>query len=364
MMNSPPLRCAVALAVLTLSTLLAGCTEDAGSSAAPAAAKPEREKTHLVEVATVRRDELSLSRMYTGSLRARRVVRVHVQEEGRITALPYFEGDVVRPDDVLLQLDPILLETQLQRAGALRRESEANLLRLERLSGSRMVAEDEVLRARTAVDVAKADETLLRTRLGYTRVTAPFGGVVTERLAEPGDILERHDHVLTIADPGSLVADLQVSEMLLPHLAVGHRASVRIDALGDAPYNGLVQRIHPELDASTRQGRVEVTLAPAPAGARAGQFARVTFRVLARDRRIVPFSALRRDTEGEYVFRLGDDGTVDRVRVRGGRRLAERVEVLEGLADGDRVVTKGFLGLAAGTRVKVVDDKRAVEGKG
>ena len=211
-----------------------------------------------------------------------------------------------------------------------------------------------MLRARTAVDVAAADETLLQIRLGYTTVTAPFDSIVTERLAEPGDVLERHDHVLTIADPSSLVADLQVSELLLPHLTVGHPAEVRIDALGDRLFDGRVLRIHPELDPVTRQGRVEVAMRPVPEGARAGQFARVTFQVRALDRRIIPFSALRRDTQGEYVFRLRDDDTVERVRVRGGRRLAERVEVLDGLTEGDRVVTKGFLGLAAGTRVKAV----------
>jgi len=69
---------------------------------------------------------------------------------------------------------------------------------------------------------------------------------------------------------------------------------------------------------------------------------------------MVPFSALRRDTVGEYVFRLREDGHVERIAVRGGRRLAERVEILEGLSDGDQVVTKGFLGLVSGARVNPV----------
>jgi membrane fusion protein (multidrug efflux system) len=194
----------------------------------------------------------------------------------------------------------------------------------------------------------------LRTRLGYTVVTAPFESVVTQRLAEPGDVVERHDHVLTLADPSSLIADLEVSELILPHVALGDRVGVRIDALGDQRLQGRVLRIHPALDAATRLGRVEVELTPAPNGARAGQFARVSFDVRALDRQMVPFSALRRDTTGEYVFRLRADGHVERVAVRGGRRLAERVEILEGLSDGDQIVTKGFLGLVSGARVSPV----------
>ncbi len=347
-----------AAAALLAAALHTGCSPDAAGGAPAAGGKPSESRSHLVELATVSRDALSLSRVYTGSLRARRVVRVHAQEEGRITALPYFEGDAVDGGDVVLRLDRVLLETELEKAVAMRREAEANLERLSRLAKSRMVAEDEVLRGRTAVDVARSEEALLRTRLGYTEVAAPFPGVVTARLAEPGDVVERHDHVLTIADPSSLVADLQVSELILPHLSVGHPVTVRVDALGDGRFDGRVLRIHPALDPATRQGRVEVELRPAPRGARAGQFARVSFAVRALDRQVVPFSALRRDTEGEYVFRLREDGTVERVTVRGGRRLAERVEILEGLTDGDRVVTRGFLGLTEGTRVQPVGDRR------
>lgn len=348
-------------AMLTTGCLPDAGSKNAGSTDATKAAEPTiaqsgnaSAKGHLVELATVRRGTLSLSRVYTGSLRARRVYRVHAQEVGRITALPAYEGDPVRTGSVILRLDRVLLETELAKAMAVRKEAEANLARLERLVGSRMVAEDEVLRGRTAVDVATAEEALLRTRLGYTVVTAPFDGVVTERLAEPGDVLERHDHVLTVADPSSLIADLEVSELILPHVGIGDRVTVRIDALGDKPQGGRVLRIHPELNAATRLGRVEVELTPAPQGARAGQFARVNFDVRALDRQMVPFSALRRDTSGEYVFRLREDGHVDRVPVRGGRRLAERVEILDGLADGDQVVTKGFLGLIPGARVNPV----------
>jgi RND family efflux transporter MFP subunit len=339
-------------AVLAGAVLAAGgCSQQADS--APAA-KTKRSKVHLVELATVERKALELSRVYTGSLRARRIVRIHAQEEGRVTELPFFESDSVDEGQVVLRLDRTLLESELAKASAVRKEADANLERLARLARTRLVAEDELLRGRTAVEVARAEESVLRTRLGYTVVGAPFAGVVTERLLEPGDIVARHGHVLTLADPSSLVAVLDVSELLLPHLATGSQVSVRIDALGDRVFAGQVSRIHPTLDAETRQGRVEVRLTHPPEGARAGQFARVRFEVRALARQVIPFSALRRDRDGEHVFRLTGSGEVERVAVRGGRRLADRVEVLEGLSDGDRVVTKGFLGLAPGKKVKPV----------
>jgi membrane fusion protein (multidrug efflux system) len=342
------------LLALAACALIAGCTPDAGSK--PGASKGKRgPPPHLVELAPAQRRPLVLSEVHIGSLRARRLARLHIQEAGRITTLPFFEGDAVAEGAVLAEIDRSLLDTELLRAGAVRREAQANLGRLERLSRSKMVSEDEVLRARTAVDVALADETLLRTRLGYTRITAPFDGVVSERLAEPGDVAERYDHVMTLIDPSSLVAELPVSELLLPHIGAGAQAEVRIDALGDGAFPGRILRVHPGLDPSTRQGRVEVELRPTPEGARPGQLARVTFAPPALERLVVPFSAIRRDQDGEHVFVVQTDGKVRKAPVRGGRRVADRIEVLDGLRDGERVVVRGFLGLKPGITVTPVE---------
>jgi RND family efflux transporter MFP subunit len=347
--------------VLLVATALSACTQDNDSKSARK--KTIRDKSHLVEVEAVERSTLSQQRTYTGSLRARRVVRIHALEEGRIISLPYWEGDAVKLGESILALDDKLLSTQLAKAVAVRRESQANLARLRRLANQRMVAKDELLRSETAVDVAKAEESLLRTRVGYTRVVAPFDGVITDRLVEPGDILQRHDHALTLADPGSLVADLKVSELVMPHLNLGDAAQVRIDALGDTSFAGTIERIHPSLDPATRLGRVEVRLNAAPAAVRAGQFARVSFQVRALDRKLVPFSAVRRDVEGEYVFRVDDKDKATLVRMRAGSRLANRVEVLEGLDEGDRIITKGFLGLNSGMKVKVVRASNAARAR-
>jgi RND family efflux transporter MFP subunit len=341
--------------------ILSAC--DQSSSSAPTKKRTSGKRAHLVELATVTRTTLSQARTYTGSLRARRVVRVHALEEGRIIRLPYFEGDAVKRGDQILQLDQKLLNTELAKATAMRKEAQANLQRLQRLGKQRLISKDELLRARTIVDVTKAEEILLQTRISYTHVAAPFAGIITERLAEPGDILKRHDHVLTLADPSSMIADLMVSEMLMPHLQTGQAAQVRIDALGDQIFPGTVQRIHPNLDPATRQGRVEVKLTSPPAGVRSGQFARVEFQIRALNRSVIPFSAVRRDAEGEYVFRLDDNKKAQRVRIRAGQRLADRVEILEGLNDGDRIVTKGFLGLESGKSVKPVGDRKQNQAK-
>ncbi|MBT6273916.1 MAG: efflux RND transporter periplasmic adaptor subunit [Chromatiales bacterium] len=331
-------------------------------SGAPTKIKKRRKnRVHLVEVATVSLDTLHLTNVYSGSIRARRTVRIHAQEEGRVESAGYYEGDVVEKGTVVLTIDATLLRAQLDKAEAVRRESEAQLQRLSGLRKKRLVGEDEYLRASTAMQVARAEEAVLSARLGHTQAAAPFAGVVTEHHVDTGDIVARHQHVLTISDPASLVIDIAASEMLLPHLNVGDSVRVRVDALGTDDYLGEVVRIHPELDARTRQGRVEVRFKPMPPGARSGQFARVLFSVKALNRTIIPFGSLRRDRDGEYVFRLDESDNARRVSIRSGRRLADKAEVLEGVATGDRVVFRGFLGLVDGKKVKPVQSRSVTQ---
>jgi membrane fusion protein (multidrug efflux system) len=328
--------------------VLNGCTQ-------PAPDKPKKQKPeHLVETATAQRTDLSVSVTRTGSLKSRREVKIFTQEEGRIAELPYYEGDKVSQGTLVARLDDKLLQAQLRRAQATLNKSKEDIKRLRNLYQRKLVSDEEVAQAETEYEVAKADKEVLQTRLGYTRIAAPISGIVTQRLTEPGNIAERYDHLLTIADPSSLITEVTISELLLPELKVGDAAKVRIDALGPAHYQGVITRIHPNLDPVTRRGIIEVELKPVPAGARPGQLCRVTLDTHAGNRLAIPFRALRRDADSEYIFVVDADNKAQRVAVTSGLRIGEQVEIISGLSAGQRVVTKGFLSLKAGTQVKPV----------
>lgn len=308
----------------------------------------------LVTAVTIATEPLAQTVVRTGTLRARRIVRLHSQEEGRVETLPVYEGDRVKAGTLLVQLDDRLLRAELNKAEANRRQAEQDLARLQRLAGRKLVSEDEQLRAETNLRIAEAEESLLKTRLGYTTIRAPFDGVITERMVEPGDAAPRFAHLLTLADPDSLVTEVPVSELILPTLDIGDAVAVRIDALGTDTYAGRIDRIHPTVDPDTRQGVAEIALDPVPPGAQAGQLCRVYLPGEARPRRTVPLAALRQDAQGEYVYTVDAEGLARRTPVRSGMSLGERVEIVDGLADGDRVITRGFINLAAGKAVRIV----------
>lgn len=341
------------VALLAALAVLGGCGSESNSK--PAAPAP---RVHLVELAVAEPGRLAYTADRAGSLRAVREVRIVNQEEGRLTEVRVREGDRVRPGEVLVRYDDRILRAQLDKAAAALGQAELDHQRSRQLREKGFVSEDAVSRAATALEIARAEARLLRARVQHMTIAAPFAGVVARRLVEPGNVTPQHTHLLTVIDPSQLVTDVNVSELVMPYLAVGDGAEVRIDALGEKLHPGKIVRIHPSIDPATRTGRVEVVLNPVPRGARAGQFCRVVLQTGAAEQLVVPLAALQRDVEGEHVFVYQPaDGTVRRAAVSSGLRLADRVEIRTGLARGAQVVVKGFLGLAAGQRVKPVEPR-------
>lgn len=345
------LRRLTALSLSLLPLLLFGCSQEPSPTPTNTPPPPD----HLVVAEETAYRPISAVHERTGTLRARRLVRIYNQEEGRITSLPYFEGDPVKAGELLLSLDDELLKAELAKAEANTVQARQDFSRLSNLATRKAVSRDELSRARTQLEVATAEQNLLQTRLSHTRISAPFDGVISARHAEPGDVVARHTHLLTLSDPGSLVTQIHISELLLPHLKIGDPVQVRIDALGNDRYPGRILRIHPELEPVTRQGIVEIILEPVPAGARAGQFARVTLESAQAERLMIPFSAVRHDKEGPFVYLLDSEQKARRHAVRNGIRIADKIEILEGLTPGQRVITRGFLGLTEGKTVTRVE---------
>lgn len=336
----------------TLVVAAAGC--NAESSSKPGAAAP---RPHLVELAVAEPGRLSYTADRAGSLRALREVRIVNQEEGRLTEVRVREGDRVTAGQVLARYDDRILRAQLDKASATLKQAELDYQRNQQLKEKGFISTDAVTRSATDLEVARAEERLLRVRVQHMTITAPFDGVVSRRNVEPGNVTPQHTHLLTVIDPSQLVTDVDVSELVIPYLGVGDAAAVRIDALGAKLHPGEIVRIHPAIDPATRTGRVEVALKPVPQGARAGQFCRVQLSTGATEQLVVPLAALQRDVQGEFVFVLAADGTVRRVGVTSGLRLADQVEIRAGLERGAKVVVKGFLGLTAGQRVKPVEPR-------
>ncbi|MFN3879960.1 MAG: efflux RND transporter periplasmic adaptor subunit [Nitrincola lacisaponensis] len=334
-----------ALCVLALA-MLSGCDQPSAQSGPPMAI----ERPHLVELHQVTQESVRLDRVRTGTLRAITRYRLFAQEEGQIAQLPWYPGDWIDQGELLMALDDSLLRSQITRSRAELNRAERDLERVRALSQRNLVSVEELQRRETELEIARAELAILTTRLSYTRMAAPFSGVVTERLSEPGNFASKNTHLLTLIDPQSVVVDLQLSEQVITHLRVGDEVEIQLDALGARQFPGKITRIYPEVDPLTRRGQIEIRPDPVPDGALPGQLARVSLSANLQQRMMIPFAALRYE-QGEYVYVMNEDRKIEKREVITGLRVADRVEVLSGLESGDRIVIRGFMGLTEGREV-------------
>jgi multidrug efflux pump subunit AcrA (membrane-fusion protein) len=288
-----------------------------------------QQTAHRVEVITAENKPVFLTQTVSGTLEAVTKIRLYNEESGRITRLPYHEGDVVKKGTLLVQLDNELLKTDVAKAA----------------------------RARTELDLAIAEEKRHLTRLKRTSIKAPIDGLITKRLYEPGDMLAQQSHIHSIIDPTALRLKASLAERWLPLVKKDQTVTMQIDALGDKKFTARVIRIHPTINARTHKGIIEILLSPVPDGATAGQFSRAKIELTATNRLIIPVHTIHYEPEGAYVYRVikndNNETIAEKVFFEQGQQFSSVAEILSDLVAGDRIVSRGFLGLRPGKKVEV-----------
>jgi len=335
--------------ILLLSGLLVGCDDKAVVKKRSPASLP------AVEVAKAELQSLNHRITVTGTLESKRTVRIYNQAQGMLMELPFHEGDSIKQGELLARLDDTIIKAEYDKAEATFKQSRLDYSRLEKLAPTNMTSKELLTRGKTKVTLDQAEYNLQKKRLSYTRIQAPWEGVVSERLAEPGDVLPMHTHFLSLIDTSSLIVKVALSELYLSKFKPGDPISFMIDALGRQNWTGNVLRIYPNVNSQTRKGIMEVNLSPAPQGAKPGQLTRINLLTPKRQVLVIPLSAIRYDQQGAYVFIIKEDNKIKRRKIITGEKFPLYMEILEGLEVGDTIVEKGLFGLRSGKKVKILN---------
>ncbi|MGE3188298.1 MAG: efflux RND transporter periplasmic adaptor subunit [Vicinamibacterales bacterium] len=216
-----------------------------------------------------------------------------------------------------------------------------------RLAGARArvtAAEAQVAGARAAAESARAAAGAADVAASYAAILAPFDGVVTEKLVEPGNQVAPGVPLVRI-EGGRPRVEVTLDASRVPAVSVGDTVSVLVD--GDEAVDGTVAEVARAAEVMSQAVRVKVDL-PADVSRRTGRFATVRFQVGTRDALTVPETSLRRAGQITQVF-VADDGAARLRLVSAGVASGGRVEILAGLAEGERVVTAPPPGLVDGT---------------
>ena len=359
-------RSPLALAALAALGLAAGCRRDPDATAE----QPTGSVTILGPESVVVLDSVTLKSgpAISGTLTAEREARVRAQVAGTVMATYPEQGQRVTQGAVLARIDDQAVRdayfsarSQVRSAQLAQEVAKRNLERSETLARAGAIADRDLETATwnaTNADAqladAKARLASAEQELQYTTVRAPFAGVVSERSASAGDVVQTGGALYTIIDPASLRFDGTVPAEQVGQLERGASVEFAVSGYPGKVFNGKLDRINPTADPATRQVRVYVSVPNPDQRLVAGLYAEGRVGTAVRRAVVAPASAVDQRGVTPTVLRIRQ-GRVEQVTVQLGARdeADDRIELRAGVAAGDTLLLGSAAGVLPGAAVRV-----------
>jgi len=331
-----------------------------------------------VVLETVKSKPLADSLEVTGTIRARVSAIVSARIPGSITELHVREGDRVRKGQLLARLEAVENAAQaaaasagiddarqaLDEAVSRQKLADVTFERYRNLFTEQAVTRQEfdvkkseqelayqgVGRAKARLRQAREGSRAAATMAGYTRITAPVSGIITSKQADLGSNVFPGQQLLTIEDQGSYQLELAVPESFASSVIPGTTVQVSLDTL-DKPFGARISEVVPSSDPASHTFIAKITLAAT--GLRSGMFGRADISLENKVNSIlVPKTGVVERGSMTFVWVAGKDNVVRMRLVKVGRNVADRVIILSGLSDGERVAVGGLEKIQEGAKVE------------
>lgn len=281
----------------------------------------------------------------------------------RIVRLGFDDGAYVRKGQMIAVLAQGQETAQLAEAQARAREAGQQLRRLETLKRRGFATQSALDAQSAAAAAARAQAAEAQASIGERVITAPFSGWVSLRNISPGAVVNSGTAIATISDISTIKLDFPVPETALSAIRPGLTIDARSAAWPDQPFRGQIAQVDPVVDPNTRAVMVRARLANPDGRLKPGMLLNVSIESAPRLGLSVPELAVVGEGSSRFVYTIGPDGTARRTEVRTGLRSAGRVEIMEGLKPGQRVVTEGVVKLTDGVKVRLAGPQQQGGGK-
>lgn len=301
-----------------------------------------------------------------GSVAAVQGVVLRPELSGAVSKIAFESGSFARQGQLLVQLDTSSEEAQLRAAEAQAELARQNLERARELRGKDYVPQSDLDAAEAATKQSAAQVDNIRAMISKKTIRAPFAGRLGIRLVNLGQYVNAGDPIVSLQSLNPIYVDFSLPEQELSRIRTGMPVRVATDAQPGRTFKGVLTAVNPDVDATTRNVRLQATLPNGDGDLRPGMFARVEL-LLPQARRllVVPETAVLHAPYGDSVFVISetrDEQTgrtsrqVRMTTVRLGDTRGEFVAITQGLEAGQTVASSGVFKLRNGTPV-VVDNK-------
>ena len=335
----------IAFAVVALIT---ACGQKDKANTATPTGQDTQKAAPVVSVITAQAEDVDVTNTFTSNIEPYATNNIVSQTAGRIVSINAEVGQRVRKGQLLAKMDDVnLAKTRMQYVN-----DSTELARLTQLYEIGAIAQSDYDMAKLALNVTQktyqnlAENTYLR---------SPINGVVTARNYDKGDMYSMAQPIFVVEQIQPVKMLVNVSESLFTQVHEGMEFDIAVDAYPDEVFKGKVNLLYPTVSATTHTFPVEVICQNNDQRLRPGMFARVTANFGTNHNVVVPdVAVVKQQGSGEhFVYVLQPDNTVKYTLVELGRRLGNRYEIVNGINEGDRIVTEGQVRLKDGVSVTV-----------
>lgn len=338
--------------LISLVTVLVACKKEqpAGSGNKPENAGPP--KAMKVDGIIVH-DEFSTGKLTTtGNVLPNEEIELKSEVSGKITGIHFKEGTFVKQGQLLVKLDDDDLQAQLNKLKIEIQLAEQKEKRQKQLLAASAISQEEYDISETSVSLLKANERILQTSIAKTRISSPFSGVIGLKNVSPGAIISPSSVIASLKNTQPLKIEFSIPEKYNNLIEAGKTIEFRV-AESDAVYKATIYAKEPSVDESTRTTRVRATFANPGGKLYPGAFAEITIAIGDKSKvKMIPTGACIPDLSGAKVM-VKRGGKVVNVPVKTGLRTEKSIQILDGLIEGDTVITSGILQLKPGSPVEV-----------
>ena len=310
-----------------------------------------------VEVTPVIRGEISSFLLYNSTLETEEMADVYSRVPGLIEKLYVEEGQVVRKNQALLQIEEDEYQLEEEKAKLQYDKQVSEYERFTALKDKNLVSVEEYETARLNLRQAELQWKQAKLNLDYTTVRSPIDGVVGERFIRLGDRIQTTTQLFVVSNPEDKLVKIYVPQNELPKCYLNQSAVVFTDVLSDQSFKGWVKRISPIVDPTSGTFKVTVGIRDSRNQLPPGMFVSVRLIVDTREKTLLlPKASLVYENERTYFFLVESD-SVKKIELEKGFEDAEKVEVLNDIPDSSRIVVVGQTGLKEGSKINIVQQK-------
>lgn len=287
-----------------------------------------------------------------GTVRAREAVVITAKVSETVQQVHFRSGQQVARGAPLVTLSGQQQYAALASAEAALKEAEQLYARQASLAAQQLIARASLDGQRATRDAARAQVSQIRANLADRLIRAPFSGVLGIRQVSPGALVTPGTPIATLDDIARVHVDFPVPEAQIGRIAPGQRVVGAVAAWPDMRFDGAVSTVDARIDQASRAATVRADFANPDGRLRPGMLVNVDLGQAQRQALVVPEIAVTQVGRDSFVFRLKDDASVEQVAVKVGARDEGKVEIVEGLKPGERIVVEGVGKLRPGMKVR------------